>query len=299
MSLGINPQVKGVPDDLYKALDGSHLTSTVDTIVVPDRERPLDEATVQKIYDSIENTGLHQPIGIRTMKVEGKIQKHLIWGYHRFEAWRRKFEEAFAAGDEAGKARWHQIPVMLYDGENMSDDVAKLIEIQENLDRKELTSGEREAAIAKRAKLLGRIRPKSAQKTKSAQNKKVHNVHLFRPPSMVSISGGEKGSGVYGVLRRRYNEYRDVNHKKPWNKQTKVEYNAFLTWLEGAEERERKMKEEKERQASLEAEEKRIAIEAKASEKRVDTAAKAIRDCTDAEALKAIEEGGKGNLLPD
>ena len=48
------------------------------------------------------------------------------------------------------------------------------------------------------------------------------------------------------------------------------------------------MKEEKEKQASLDASNKRIAA-----------AAKAIRDCTDPEALKAIEKGGKGNLLPD
>lgn len=285
MSLGVFPQDQGVPDALYAQLHCTHIKQRVDTITVAARERELDEKTVQMLMESIEQTGLRQPIGIRIMKDKTRL---LVWGYHRFEAWRRLFVNAMQANDDAGKARWHMIPCLEFE-DTLSDDMALLLEIQENLDRKDLTPAQRESGMGKRALLIEKLTEKKVDK-KAKVDKSTSST--WAAPALTKVAGDKRGSADYKLLERRYAAFKadkslpGGGHGKAWNKQTKKEYEAFRQWLVDAEKREEEAQKAAEEKAKLDAKAKRAAA--------VTAAVKAMKDAgdTDLEILEACNAGG-------
>ncbi len=236
MSLGTKPQVKGVPEKFYSQLAASHLTPPVTSVIVGDRQRELDEKTVCELYESIEVTGLQAPIGIREKLVNGKRERHLIFGLHRFAAWSRKYEEALKAQDEDGMARWHTIPALVYP-EAMTDEMALLLEVQENLDRKELSDAERKSGMGRKAQLLKRMNGEEG--TKNAGGTKGTT---WYPPKR-SDQAAKLGMPDR-TLQKWYTAYKADHHGKAWNKQTEKEYDAFLQWLADAEKRAKEAEEE-------------------------------------------------------
>ncbi len=241
MSLGTKPQAKGVPEKFYTQLAASHLSPPVTDVIVGDRQRQLDEKTVREIYESIEHTGLIAPIGIREVKVNGKRERHLIYGLHRLMAWKRKFEEARNAGDQEGMARWQPIPALVYP-EAMTDVMAMLLEVQENLDRKELSDAERKSGMGRKAQLLKRLNgEKVAKKSEPAK------------PATWRVGTQKKVAFSLGIpaatLDKWYRKYKADHHGKAWNTQTEEEYDAFLQWLADAEKRAKEAEEEAEADA--------------------------------------------------
>jgi ParB/RepB/Spo0J family partition protein len=102
-------------------------TPRIASIEVGPGRRPLNQAAVDSIAESIAGIGLQSPI---TVKFNGGSFT-LITGAHRLEACKR--------------LGWERIPAFFSD---LSDRDARLWEISENLHRAELTAGERADQIA-------------------------------------------------------------------------------------------------------------------------------------------------------
>jgi ParB-like chromosome segregation protein Spo0J len=126
-----------------------------DRIDVPDRMRALDDGKVSELVESIGRQGLMQPIGVRYPDPpSGGGRYTLIWGAHRLAAYRR----TDVGRDHIG----HQyITAVCYDPD-LPDPWMRILEIEENLRRKELTVQEKaEHTIRLAAELKELASPKS------------------------------------------------------------------------------------------------------------------------------------------
>lgn len=101
----------------------------VDGVDVGERLRPLNEATVESLVESMGRLGLLQPITVYTPDNNRII---LVAGYHRLEAARR--------------LEWDEIDCIFVNADEIE---CQLREIAENLHRAELTALERDEHIAK------------------------------------------------------------------------------------------------------------------------------------------------------
>ncbi|MGG9999719.1 ParB/RepB/Spo0J family partition protein [Pseudovibrio ascidiaceicola] len=90
-------------------------------IIVPDRLRPTHQDWIEVLASSLDELGLKEPIVVREVKHGRSKQIELVAGAHRLAA--------------AAKLGWEEIPVSLVEA---SDLEARLIEIDENLMRREL-----------------------------------------------------------------------------------------------------------------------------------------------------------------
>ncbi|HXP05511.1 MAG TPA: ParB N-terminal domain-containing protein [Stellaceae bacterium] len=125
------PQPKPRKRDLYR--------EELDSIYVPPGRRPIRPDTVAALAESMREVGLLHPILVR--HVEGKVTlpdggevdsaMHLVAGRHRLEA--------------ARLLGWEEIDCEIVD---LSDRRARMVEITENLHRKELTALEQSIQIA-------------------------------------------------------------------------------------------------------------------------------------------------------
>lgn len=119
-------------------------------IVSSDGARPLVDAAVAVIAESIERVGLLQPIIVQETKLmRGGVFApgyRLVAGHHRVEACRR--------------LGWQMIDAIEL-GEDVSFLEKELIEIDENLCRAELTPAQRAAAIKRRKEIWEALHPES------------------------------------------------------------------------------------------------------------------------------------------
>lgn len=117
-------------------------------IVSADGARPIIDAAVASIADSIERVGLLQPIIVQETKLmRGGVFSpgyRLVAGHHRVEACRR--------------LGWQTIDAIEL-GEDVSFLEKELIEIDENLCRAELTPAQRAAAISRRKQIWEALHP--------------------------------------------------------------------------------------------------------------------------------------------
>ena len=190
-------------------------------IEVPEgRARAIDKATVQKIYESLPIHGLIQPIGVR----QNTLGLTLAYGEHRYRAWLQRYEEEVAAGD-IEKGIWNQIPCIVYDSEGTDEDL-RLLELNENLLRKELSVEER---ARNSAEVLGMITDKRTKNPKSTKGGKVPMV-LFGPPSQKDVLSLLNTPKM--TFQRQFKAYQkaagiDVN----WTKLNEEQYDGFVQWF--------------------------------------------------------------------
>jgi ParB/RepB/Spo0J family partition protein len=129
--------------------------------VSPDRMRKLRPEKVDEIAESIKERGQLQPILVRQHRALiagrhlGKGAYHLVFGLHRLEA-RRKL------GFKEVECR---VSVM-------SDDQARLAEIDENLIRADLSPAETAAHHAERKRIYEKMHPETAKGAAPANKKK-------------------------------------------------------------------------------------------------------------------------------
>lgn len=180
-----------------------------DNIIVKGRERELDEPTVQKIYESIAEHGLIQPICVRAAKDQPGYD--LIVGAHRFEAWLRRWNEG-DKNDRTHQRRWGDIPCIVYQGD-MTDEQMKLIELRENLERSELTPDQRNEMTAQ-------ILEMEAKKTKSS----------FSVPTQKAVA--EMLKVKPSTFKSQFKSYQgDADISVNWTKLTEGQYNGFIQWF--------------------------------------------------------------------
>jgi len=194
--------------------------------IVPDesgRSRPLDPAKVKEIQDSIEKLGLLQPIGIREDKNNPTVH-HVIFGAHRFKAWQNKWNSAKVGDDDKEKGRWQQIMVLRFPS-RMTDEQAKLAELDENLARNELSTPERKKLVGERMKLAKKLFKEPAQKHAPAHP---HDAG-WTPPSQNDVC--KQSCISERALQKWYKEFRKDHDDVNWNKQSESNYDAFCDWL--------------------------------------------------------------------
>jgi uncharacterized ParB-like nuclease family protein len=287
MSTGYKPITLGVPEELREAMDGSLMPMDINMVTILDRMRDLDESALQGMLDTIEFSGSINPIQVRQSRdANGKTVHYLIAGRRRLEAYRRKFAAALAMPEGSERdmalARWSRIPAVVYPYA-MTEDLANYLEIIENLDRQDLTPGERKAWAAKKAQLVEKIRPREVPKTKQ-----VPMVPTWGPPARKTVA--EQAGVPAKTMEKWYAAYKAEHHGKDWNKQSRDEYQGFLIWMEEAGQREKKADEEKARQAAAKSRGDDIAIGVK-------VVAGLWKKHGDTAVLEVIEGAGAGHLL--
>jgi hypothetical protein len=110
-----------------------------------ERLRPIDSMVVNALTNSIRERGLIHPIGVRVGDPQkGEPLYVLLHGAHRYQAWIDLRTAAIDMEDPDQRVLWSHIPASVFPAEITADD-AKLIEVEENLRRKELTTEERAA----------------------------------------------------------------------------------------------------------------------------------------------------------
>ncbi|MGL5447481.1 MAG: ParB/RepB/Spo0J family partition protein [Rhabdaerophilum sp.] len=126
-----------------RPLFGDITVIALDQIDATNRLRPVDPAHVEAIAASIDQIGLQAPIILRP---EGNRYR-LVAGAHRMEACR-------ALG-------WDTIDAVI---DNVDDDEARLIEIDENLMRRELSALDRALSLAERKAVYDALYPETVQR---------------------------------------------------------------------------------------------------------------------------------------
>lgn len=106
----------------------------VDGVEIGERLRPLNEATVERLVESMGRLGQLQPITVYSPDNHRVV---LIAGHHRLEAARR--------------LEWDEIDCIFVDGDEID---RQLREIAENLHRAELTALERDEHVARWVELI-------------------------------------------------------------------------------------------------------------------------------------------------
>jgi ParB family chromosome partitioning protein len=137
--------------------------ANVATIDATGRLRPVDEAHAQLIAASMNESGLIQPVVVRTDSTGNGLK--LVVGGHRLRG-----------GAILG---WEEIPAILIEA---TDDEARQIEIDENLARKELTALERAEFLAERKRVYETLHPEAAHgkaKRPKTEIGKVANLATF------------------------------------------------------------------------------------------------------------------------
>ncbi|MGD1880816.1 MAG: ParB/RepB/Spo0J family partition protein [Paracoccaceae bacterium] len=123
----------------------------ISDIGVSSRLRDVTEASVESLMRSIEEVGLQQPIVLR--KLEGKTRAEerfvLLAGGHRLEACKR--------------LGWDAIPSQIY---ACTDEYADLMEVDDNLIRRDLSPLEMAIFMGKRKAVYERIHPLSKKGAK-------------------------------------------------------------------------------------------------------------------------------------
>lgn len=110
-----------------------------------DRLRPVDEAWVAALAESIRDHGLEQPIVVRPNPLSPSDHFVLVAGCHRLAAF-KLLERT-------------EIPAIVRE---LSQDEARLVEIDENLMRRELDPLDRAVFLAERKFVYERLHPESA-----------------------------------------------------------------------------------------------------------------------------------------
>lgn len=117
----------------------------IDNIIDTDRLRPVDEAWAAALAESIRDHGLEQPIVVRPTPLSDNGAYALVAGCHRLAAFRLLGRE--------------EIPAIVRE---LSTDEARLVEIDENLMRRELDPLDRAVFLAERKAVYERMYPESA-----------------------------------------------------------------------------------------------------------------------------------------
>jgi len=113
------------------------------SIEVGDRLRKVDVQTITDLAADLAKRGMLQRIGVRE-RTDAKVD--LAWGRHRLEA--------------AAKLGWSAIPAVVYPAD-LPDDQVLVLEIVENLKRRELTPEERAEHVTRLAALVKDVRANS------------------------------------------------------------------------------------------------------------------------------------------
>jgi len=129
-----------------EALPPARRRIRLDRIIVADRLRDIDPATVDMLAVSIGEGVLNTPLTVRPLRVDGDDMIYgLVTGAHRYAA--------------AEKLGWAEIDCTI---RNLTDDQARMVEIDENLVRRGLTPLDRAVFVNERLQVWAKLNPERA-----------------------------------------------------------------------------------------------------------------------------------------
>jgi hypothetical protein len=179
----------------------------VDRIDVGQRLRSVNKETVDKLYEDIAMHGLLQPIGVHH---SGPAKYTIVYGLHRFLAFRKGWEEANRLGDKdpAGyrlAKMFSAIPCIVYDYD-MPKAFAQLKEITENLIRQGLTKEEKAIHETKYTHLIKKLKlvvsaDEKRKANASNQYKEGASHGEKHPPTATEKAVADLGTSVAGLNR--------------------------------------------------------------------------------------------------
>lgn len=174
-----------VPPDAHPEPYGMREVRVAD-INVRDRMRKLQEFLVTELAASMRETGLIQAISIT--RPNNQVSPVLVAGLHRLEA--------------AKRLKWEVIRCVELPW--ISDDETRLVEIDENLIRGELTSVEQAAHHQKRKAIYERLHPETKLGATGRQRGKVHQTDEpnVRYTAKAAREIGKSESSVQRHIRR-------------------------------------------------------------------------------------------------
>ena len=215
----------------------------LDQIDIGDRQRPVDDKIVHALAESIERQGLLQDVGV----VKAGARFTLVWGAHRLAALKRLSRPA--------------IPSKVFP-EGTPESVCRLAELAENLERNDLTAGERKALVAEKARLLAEF----ANVNDSGND--AENCNLQKSKALPWIDQLAKDTGTPArTLRQWWTEFTaETGRTITPAKALAVDKQAFMDWMDEQKRKEQDAKAERERQAEAERERQEAAKRAKREE---------------------------------
>jgi ParB-like chromosome segregation protein Spo0J len=173
----------------------------LDQISVGERHRQIDPATAASLWASIAVNGLIQPIGLREVD-EGNFD--LIYGAHRLAAFRTGLEDA----GKNDRARWSRIEAVIHPRDT-SDEDAEMLEIAENVDRKDLSPIERHGQRMRYAELLQAKGEVLSRDKKISLSKQIKSLHAEGTSGRDAVYSGrptetttEKVAKLFGISDR-------------------------------------------------------------------------------------------------
>ncbi|WP_304283333.1 ParB N-terminal domain-containing protein [Caulobacter segnis] len=126
-----------------QALPPARRRIRLDRIIVADRLRAIEPAAVDVLAVSIQEGVLNTPITVRPLRVDGDDMIYgLVTGAHRYAA--------------AEKLGWVDIECSI---RNLTDDQARMVEIDENLIRRGLTPLDRAVFVNERLQVWAKLNP--------------------------------------------------------------------------------------------------------------------------------------------
>lgn len=115
----------------------------LDRIIVADRLRSIDSATVDMLAVSMEEGELNTPLTVRPLRMDGDDMVFgLVTGGHRYAA--------------AEKLGWAEIDCTI---RNLTNDQARMVEIDENLIRRGLSPLDRAVFVSERLQVWAKLNP--------------------------------------------------------------------------------------------------------------------------------------------
>jgi len=196
-----------------------------------DEIRPIDKKAITDMEASIESIGLRQPIGLGDgHHTENNDHYRVIYGKIRFTAWRNKYEEALATFDDTEEskqriARWEHIPAYVYP-KTLEPQIARLIAIEENLTRQDLTEAQRKKFRGEREELRMLLIEKEIEEmpVKPARKHPKDWINVYAERSNITLSKANREWLAY-------READSVVHTP--GKATDAEIDEFFTFLIG------------------------------------------------------------------
>lgn len=282
----------------YREMKGNiRAISPKEIYVQKNRARVVTPEKIAVLYDSIEDCGLIQPIGVRYLRDEERptlgekgFTCVLVYGACRLAAWLQKYDEARAQGpDVYTKGTWELINAIFYPPE-MTDEMSSFVEMKENLDRNDLTAEERKDHSAKVGRLQKSLRSEfltNGKKLSSGKELSSGKKLEGRPTSWFS-EWAETSNIATNTAHTWWNKFKaETGVTSTPAKASDKEQDDFFSWLEDA----KKKRDEEEARAA--AEKAKAEEEAEKQKADAENEAKAKAKLEDA-VLQAVEDAIRG-----
>lgn len=180
-----------------EALPPARRRIRLDRIIVADRLRSIDPATVDMLAVSMDEGELNTPLTVRPLRMDGDDMVFgLVTGGHRY-----------AAAETLG---WAEIDCTI---RNLTDDQARMVEIDENLIRRGLTALDRAVFVNERLQVWAKLHPDRIVEAENVENISTLAPKRGRPSNADKMSEALGGAPATMGFRHETAAELDISEK--------------------------------------------------------------------------------------